>query len=171
MDVILGYLGNTLESWLGADDAATPQEILDNATKAKKQSIEMRVERTRETFQARKKVDRDHALEKAKSNVARDQIGLFGYYRDHIWECECPSCGAKSFMGGEMVEEEVIETTPDEYAVWETVERHFVGEEFHCSTCNLELIGYDELNFAELEPEYSDTNEREMEYEPDYGND
>ncbi len=171
MDVILGYMGNTLESWLGTDDAATPQEILDNAKKAKKQSIEMRVERTRDAFLALKRADQEDALERANTYVARDYTRLFKFYLDHIWECECPSCGARAFMGGEMVEEEIIDTTPDEYAVWETVERHFVGEEFRCPTCKLDLDGYDELDFAELDAEYSDTHEREMEYEPEYGND
>jgi len=171
MDVILGYMGNTLESWLGADDATTPQEILDDAKRAKKQSIEMRVERTRDSFQALKMADRDAALDKAKTHEARDYPSLFSPFHDNVWECRCPSCGAKAFMGGEMVEEEVTDTNPDECSVWETVERSFRGEEFHCPTCSLELDGYDELEFAELDPEYSDTDEREMEYEPEYGND
>lgn len=117
MDVILKYMGSTLECWLGADDAATPQGILDNANRAKKQSIEMRVERTRDSFGARKKADRDDALAKAIAYVPRDYSNLFNSHLDNIWECECPSCGAKSFMAGEMVEEEVIETNPDEYGV------------------------------------------------------
>lgn len=171
MDVILNYMGKTLESWLGANDAATPQAILDNAIQAKKQSIEMRVERTKDIFNQKKKAEKEEALHKAEQHNANDYLRLFGFYHDHIWECGCPSCEAKAFMAGEMVEEEIIDTNPDEYGVWETVERYFSGEKFRCPTCGLELDGYDELSFAGLDTEFSDTDEREMEYEPDYGND
>ncbi|AFO87173.1 hypothetical protein D1821_06010 [Phaeobacter inhibens] len=171
MDVILNHMGKTLESWLGADDAATPQAILNNAVQAKMQSIEMRVERTRDSFNQKKKVEREDALRRAAQHKANDYPRLFGVNHDHVWECDCPSCNAKAFMAGEMVEEEVIGTDPDEYCVWETVERYFSGEEFRCPTCGLALDGFDELIFADLNMEFSDTDEREMEYEPDYGND
>lgn len=171
VDVILGHMDKTLESWLGANDAATPLEILNNAKEAKKQSIEMRVERFRDEFYAMKKGDQDAALSKAKVHMPRDYRSLSGLNHEHIWTCECPSCGAVAFMGGEMVEEEVIDTNPDEYSVWETVERHFSGEAFSCPTCGLELEGFDELDFAELDLEHTETDEREMDYEPEYGND
>ena len=167
MDVILGYMGNTLEGWLGVDDAATPREILEKAKEAKRQSIEMRVERFRDNFSDMKKTDQEAARDKAK--IYRPSMS--GLQDEYVWECECPSCGANALMGGEMVEEEVIDTNPDEYSVWETVERHFSGEVFNCPTCGLELDGFDELDFAGLDVEHTDTHEREMEYEPEYGND
>ncbi len=53
------------------------------------------------------------------------------------------------------------------------MESHIVicGEKFRCPTCDLNLDGFDELDFAGLPTEHSDTDERQMEYEPDYGND
>ena len=171
VDVVLTYMGNSLEGWLGADDAATPQEILANANLAKQQSIEVRVVRTQDAFQAKRKVDRDAAIEAAAGRTFDDYPGLFAFYFDGVWECECPSCSAKAFIAGEMISEEVVDTQGDQYGVWETVEREFSGERFRCPTCGLKLDGFDELSLVNLPTDYADTDEREMEYEPDYGND
>lgn len=171
IDIILRDMGNTLEGWLGADDAATPQEILKNAKVAKQQSIEVRVERTRTYFNTRKKADRDTAIKVAKQNSIQDFPRLFGFQFDETWECDCPSCTAKAYIAGEMISQEVVDTQGDEYGVWETVESEYSGEQFRCPTCDLRLDGYDELNFAELPTYHTGTDEREMEYEPDYGND
>jgi hypothetical protein len=171
IDIILNFMGFTLESWLGADDAAIPQEILAGAEFAKRHSIEVRVERSRDAFNARKKADRDKAIDFALKSNIHDFPRLFGSYIDGTWEVECPSCKAKAFIAGEMVSQEVVDTQGDQYNVWETVEREFSGEQFRCPTCDLHLDGYDELNIADLKTEYTDTDEREMEYEPDYGND
>lgn len=73
-------------------------------------------------------------------------------------------------MTGEQTAEDISEER-DEYAIWEIVDREFVGEEFCCPTCELTLIGSDEIEAAGLDYIYKDQQEREMEYEPDYGND
>jgi hypothetical protein len=56
-------------------------------------------------------------------------------------------------------------------AIWEIVDREFVGEEFRCPTCVLSLIGSDEIDAAGLNYVHEDQQQREMEYEADYGND
>ena len=43
--------------------------------------------------------------------------------------------------------------------------------EFYCPSCDLRLDGAEEMKAAEFEEEYIDQDEREIEYEPDYGND
>ena len=73
-------------------------------------------------------------------------------------------------MTGDQTGEDISEDR-DEYAIWETVNREFVGEEFRCPTCDLTLTGTDEINATGISSIYEDTQEREMEYEPDYGND
>jgi len=55
--------------------------------------------------------------------------------------------------------------------MWEIVEREFVGDEFRCPTCKLVLIGSDEIDSAGINYIHTDEVEREMDYEPDYGND
>jgi hypothetical protein len=56
-------------------------------------------------------------------------------------------------------------------AIWEIVDREFVGEEFRCPTCDLSLVGSDEFEAAGLNYIHADRQEREMQYEPDNGND
>lgn len=73
-------------------------------------------------------------------------------------------------MSGQQTGEEITEDR-DEDAIWEIVEREFEGEEFNCPTCELALIGSDEIEAADLSYYHRDLQEREMEYEPDYGND
>jgi hypothetical protein len=65
----------------------------------------------------------------------------------------------------------VVDTYGDEYGAWEQVDVRYSAEQFHCPVCDLFLDGSDEIDYADLETEHSETEEREMEYEPDYGND
>ena len=73
-------------------------------------------------------------------------------------------------MTGEQSGEKISEEH-DEHAIWEVVDREFLGEEFFCPTCDLALMGSDEINAAGLSHIHENQQEREMEYEPDYGND
>jgi hypothetical protein len=73
-------------------------------------------------------------------------------------------------MTGEQTGEDISEER-DEDTIWEIVDREFAGEEFCCPTCDLTLIGSTEIDAAGLNSIHEDKQEREMEYEPDYGND
>lgn len=172
VDIILGYMGSSLEQWLGADDAAAPQAIVFNAALAKQNSVEIRVNRARESFEKKSKSERKKVIGLiARSNV-NNFSNLFKTQFDSIWTIKCPSCSANGIMGGELVTEEILETQYDaEIGAWELVGRQFIGEQFRCPACRLELNGYDELGYANLPADHEDTDGREMEYEPDYGND
>ena len=76
----------------------------------------------------------------------------------------------RAFMTGEQTGEDISEER-DEHAIWEIVDREFVGEEFRCPTCELLLKGSDEIDASGLNYIHEDQQEREMEHEPDYGND
>jgi hypothetical protein len=52
-------------------------------------------------------------------------------------------------MTGEQTGEDISEER-DEGAIWEIVDREFVGEEFRCPTCELTLMGSDEIDAAGL---------------------
>ena len=75
-----------------------------------------------------------------------------------------------SYIDNPNIAEEISEER-DEHAMWEIVDREFVGEEFRCPTCELTLMGSDEIEASGLNYIHEDQQEREMEYEPDYGND
>ncbi|HAV12397.1 MAG TPA: hypothetical protein DCX06_02710 [Opitutae bacterium] len=171
VDLILTFQGQTFESWLGTDDAAMPKDIVAKAKQAKLQLVNVRIQRTAEVFKKLKKRAKQKALRDAELKAFDDYPRLFEHYWDASWEAECPSCTAKAFVVGELDYEDVIQTQGDEYGVWETVQRVYSGSVFRCPTCGLKLDGYDELTLAELPLEHSDTDERQMEYEPQYGND
>jgi hypothetical protein len=171
VDIILTFQGQTFETWLGADDAATPKDILANAKLAKLQLIGVRIERLCSAFAAQNKSARQEAATAAERRDFDDYPRLFPSTWDAAWEAPCPSCKAKAFVVGELVCEDVIDTQNDEYNVWEIVQKDYSGAAFRCPTCGLKLDGYDELELAKLPLEFSDTDERQLDYEPEYGND
>jgi hypothetical protein len=72
-------------------------------------------------------------------------------------------------MAGDQSKEDISEES-DGQAIWEIVDREFIGEEFRCQSCELNLRGRDEIDAAGLETIHKDQQEREMAYEPEYGN-
>ena len=169
-DTILQQMGSSLESWLGAADARAPRQLLDEATNALLSAVKLRVETARENFQKKKKSERERLVVESELSEPQHQIGLFKGAYDEIWTETCPSCGCRAFMSGEQSGEDISEKH-DEYDIWEIVDREFVGEELRCSACNLSLLGSNEIEAAGLDYIYGDQQERELEYEPDYGND
>ena len=169
--VILEHMGASLEDWLGASQAEASKAIIKHAAEAKRQAVTVRLERARESFGAKKKADRESLLRDAESRSAFHYKNLFTLSGDHEWECKCPACGGKAFFAGIRVDEDVVDTYGDECGAWEQVETYYSGEQFRCPVCNLFLDGSDEIEYADLAAKHSEIDEREMEYEPDYGND
>lgn len=168
---ILEMMSSSLDDWLGISLAETPKAILSLATEAKKQSVLVRIERAREVFEGRKKAEREHAIEEAEERSWFHYRDLFTLVADGRWSKKCPACGGKAYLAGMQVNEDVIDTYGDEDGAWESVEVTYSAEQFHCPVCNLFLDGADEIEAADLDLEFVDISEREMEYEPDYGND
>jgi len=169
-DTILHQMGSSLEKWLGAADAAAPRQLLDEAGNALEAAVKLRVQAAREQFEALKKAEREQLAAEAQLREPLHQIGLFNSKYDEIWTESCPACKCRSFMTGEQSGEDISEERGED-AIWEIVDREFVGEEFRCPTCELTLMGSDEIDAAGLNYIHEDQQEREMEYEPDYGND
>ena len=169
-DTILDQMGSSLEQWLGATDAKAPRDLLDQAAEALQDAVKLRVDAAREQFEALKKAERERRAAYAKLREPQHQAGLFKGRYDEIWSENCPACKCRAFMTGEQTGENLSDEH-DEEGIWEIVDREFVGEEFRCPTCDLKLMGRDEIDASGLSYFYEDQHEREMEYEPDYGND
>lgn len=169
-DTILHQMGSSLEHWLGAADAKAPRQLLDEAAKALDAAVKLRVEAAKGQFAALKKSERERLAAEADLREPQHQTALFKGSYDEIWTESCPACGCLAFMTGEQTGEDISEER-DEDAIWEVVDREFVGEEFRCPTCDLMLMGSDEIDAAGISYIHEDQQEREMEYEPDYGND
>ncbi len=168
-NAILRHMESSLEDWLGAD-AEAPRQIVAEAAAASDAAVKLRVEAAKEWFVGLKKAQRDEMAQQAAALTPFDQIAAFNAAYDEIWSEVCPGCGCQAFMAGEQTGEEIKQET-GEYEMWEIVEREFVADEFRCPTCQLVLLGSDELESAGLDHIHTDEQEREMEYEPDYGND
>lgn len=169
-DTILQQMETSLEQWLGAADAKAPRQLLDEAAKALDAAVKLRVEAATERFESLKKAERDQLASEAKLREPMHQASLFKGRYDKIWTEDCPACKCRAFMTGEQTGEDISEEH-DEEAIWEIVDREFVGEEFRCPTCELTLAGSDEIIATGMDYIHEDQQEREMEYEPDYGND
>lgn len=169
-DTILTHMDSSLERWLGAADAKAPRQVLEEAANALEAAVSLRVEASKEKFAALKKSERERLEIEAKMRKPERQEDLFRDSYDLIWPEKCPACGCRAFMTGDQTGEEISEDH-DEYAAWEIVDREFAGEEFRCPTCELFLNGNDEIIAADLVTVHEDREEREMDYEPDYGND
>lgn len=169
-DTILHQIGSSLEQWLGAADAKAPRGLLEEAAKALDSAVKLRVEAAKEKFTTLKKSQRKQLATEAELREPHHQATLFKHIYDEIWTESCPACGCRAFMTGEQTGEDISEQH-DEDAIWEIVDREFVGEEYGCPTCGLMLMGSDEIDAAGINYIHEDQQEREMEYEPDYGND
>ena len=169
-DTILHQMSSSLEHWLGAADAKAPRQLLGEAANALKAAVNLRVEAAREQFEAQKQAERERLAIEAELREPQQQAGLFKGRYDEIWVESCPACTCRAFMSGDQTGEDISESR-DEHAIWEIVDREFVGEEFRCPTCDLSLLGSDEIHASGLSYIHEDQQEREMEYEPDYGND
>lgn len=168
--LILNMMNSSLEDWLGASDAKAPKQLLEYVAGAKRDAVIIRIRQAKVRFLARKKADREHALAEAEAKSHYHYRDLFRIQTESEWNAECPACGGKSFIAGMSVSEEVVDSTEDEDGAWEFVRKEWIAEEFRCPVCDLRLEGVDEIEAAELPIEYESTEERERQYEPDYGN-
>ena len=110
-------------------------------------------------------------LSDASNKEAYHYTKLFTLMSDMVWPQECPACEAKAYVAGIQYEEEILEQEPDEYVYWEIVEKTYSAEQFSCPVCKLFLDGVDVLETADIDLYHTEQEEREMEFEPDYGND
>ena len=161
----------SLDEWLGSDQAEAPKAIVRQTKKATHAAVQTKIQYASENFGKLKETVREKILAEAESKNAYQYQGLFFCSGDAEWETRCPACSGKAFMTGMQYEEEIIETVSHPNELWEIVEKHFYAEEFHCPICDLHLESEVEIEAASLPAEHVETEEREAEYEPEYGND
>ncbi|TDX67641.1 hypothetical protein EDE12_1011193 [Methylosinus sp. sav-2] len=170
-EIILETKKLTIETWLGADQAKAPKELLAEYTHAIVEAAKVRIETAREAFSQLSKKARDAAFSKADALRPWEFSRSFHLLADSIWETKCPACGSRAFLAGVKYAEEVSEDLDDEHSDEETVDVFFAAEEFQCPSCGLHLDSRDEIEAAGLDIEHTEIETRQREYEPDYGND
>jgi hypothetical protein len=175
-ELILNSMNSDLREWLGADSKA-PQELLKNLRSAKKQAAIERVKQRSAEFskpsdggkRTKKEIEEIHARSKALR--PNDHIGDFQYLYAEYWLQECPACKSFGIAAGDEAYEDLAEDQSDADYGFEIIERGFDPIEFHCPSCKLSLVGEEALNAVGITEQYIETQESEIQYEPDYGND
>jgi hypothetical protein len=170
-EIILEACDSSIESWLGADKAKAPKVLLAEYTHATKEAAAIRVETAAEAFNARTKKERGEAHARAAAVDIWNMRSSFRLYADHIWEAECPACKSRSFLAGIKYDEEVSEDDNQDDPYEELVDVSYVAEEFLCPSCGLHLDSRDAIEATGLKIDHIETETRQREYEPDYGND
>lgn len=173
VETVLTMQGETLESWLGAEDSKAPAKILEQAAQALDWAVKHRVSRSKEDFQKK------YQDPKQRQKVVEGSKALL--WNDFTWEgssrCDCPACGSSGFVGGTLWNEEVVDTDPGSYSgddydpPTEKVEKSYSIEVFECPVCGLRLFGTKEIAAADLPEEFTEEEYREMEFGEEYGND
>jgi len=166
--LILDRMDSSLEEWLGADQAKAPKELLSHASKALIAAALVRVAQAKAHFLKRKKKEREAALAESMSKESYHYRGLFKLLADAEWEMKPPACGGKAFIAGIQIEEVVSDDA--ENGPEETVDKHYVAEEFRCPVCDLHLASQAEIEATGLETEHVETEVRERRYEEEYNN-
>lgn len=170
-DLVLRMQERSLTDWLGADRSDGPEQIVEHAREARRSAAELRLESAKKAFESKKKPERGDLLAKAAVAPFFPNQRIFEENYDGTWTTSCPACGGRAFAGGDQIDETILDAEYDYTDAWETVELTFAPQEFLCTVCELHTEGFDEIEAVGLGAEHHVTTEREMEYEPDYGND
>jgi hypothetical protein len=168
--LILTAMSSSLDAWLGATVATAPKQLLEHAATARKDAVRVRVAQANEDFTSKKKPDRERLLTEAHTRESYHYKDLFKLLSDANWSVACPACGGKAYVAGMLTYEDILDTSNEPDGIMESVEKSFSAEEFHCPVCDLRLEGADELEAAGVNSEHTEVEDRQQEYEPDYGN-
>ncbi len=184
VEVLLEMQELTLDSWLGAEDAKAPSQILEKTRKAREWAVSDRIKRSGEDFVNlhRDPKKRAKIIEDSKSFEWWKHRGKYYASADDATSHQCPACGATAVLLGTLWNEEVIDTDETysvydyedgagSYEYFETVEKLFSVEEFYCPACELHVFGTEEIKAAGIPEQFTTTEERKRQFEEDYGND
>lgn len=175
VDVLVASQARTLDDWLGNDEGQRVREILRDAAELLRQTVLGRIERRRREMDLRfPPGSQERSDAEARSN-ARPIPPRFSEAADAVEEQACPACGMKGWMLGSVADEEVQTVEADSDPEWgpmysEVVITTYDVEEFRCPECGLRVEGRDEVAVAGLPADFVREDEREPDYEPEYGN-
>ena len=164
--------GKTLEDWVGMEEARRAQDLINQASTVRQQVFETRLQQCRKVFAARYATDEAKAQIRQLASLGRlVQRTEFGRLDgDYSESHECPACGCDGVRTAEHAwEQEAGEVD------WESgilaVTAYYSPLAFRCAVCNFVLEGNEELAVADMGEDIEVEEEREIEYEPEYGND
>ncbi|KTC54984.1 hypothetical protein AO258_22580 [Pseudomonas syringae ICMP 19498] len=174
--LILQSAGKDLEDLIGSA-AAEKEELIVHLSHLKSQTALQKIEHARDTFSkdddGKKRTSKTLEIQRLQSedrswwHLYRQTNQTYSQY----WTRICPACACTAVLGGDKDYEELTDDQEEVTPGYEEVETIYSPAEFICDQCNLHLIGADELSAAGLSDEIVEVDEREISYEPYYGND
>jgi hypothetical protein len=174
--LILQAADKDLEDFIGGA-AAEKEALLAHLSHVKNQTALQKIEHAKDSFSkdADGKKRSLKALEELR--VESGKRSWWDLYRQtkwtyyKYWTRTCPACECTAVLGADKDYEELTDNQDEVTPGYEEVETTYSPAEFICEQCGLHLIGTDELRAAGLSEEVIEIDEREIAYEPDYGND
>lgn len=173
--LILQAADKDLEDFIG-NAATEAEELIEHLAHLKHQSALQKIEHARDSFgkdpEGKKRSPKDLGNQRFQTkdrpwwHLYRKMSGVY----DKYWSRKCPACECTAVLGGEKDFDELTDNQEVDPG-WEEVETTYSPVELFCDQCGLKLIGTDELLAANLNNEIIEVEEREIGYEPDYGND
>ena len=173
VEVILEIQKKGLEQWLGAEDAKAPKRILRDAKAAIQMAVQTRIAHAREDFEGahKNKDERVKYIKEHECSRVYEHWKEFDQNMEGFQLNDCPSCGAKGILGGVLWYEAISDESDADDPFVEYIEKTYSAEEFLCKVCGLHLVGSKEIEASPLTEEFYEKEEREREFEQDYGND
>ncbi|QDV77283.1 hypothetical protein [Botrimarina mediterranea] len=142
----------SLESLLGAEQAAIAITMLEEVKEELKQSVDKRIGSHRSVFLAKPSDDQNSAKDKA---VKQGEVLAYqGHHR-----VECPACKCVALVQGDVYGQVKVEHSGDEIVLRQSVS----PKSLYCDACGLRLTSYGELDAAGLGGHHS----RKTAYSPD----
>ncbi|MBF0275576.1 MAG: hypothetical protein HQK84_10135 [Nitrospinae bacterium] len=173
IETILSMQSKGLDQWLGVQNSKAPKQILEDAENAVQMVVQTTIVHKKEDFKLANKNNkkRDELIKQSVNIRPWEYFKEFSYGIDGFELNKCPACEANGILGGVLWNEEVSDEFDEDDPFTEYVEKTYSSEEFICKTCDLHLSRTRELAATDLPDEFYETEEREREFEPDYGND
>ena len=168
-DIVLEITEQRIEHWLGADHAKAPKELLAEYAHALAEAAKVKVDTARDAFGKFSKKERQSRLARADQLTIWEMRRSFRVVEYGIWPAICPACGSRSFLAG-LKYAELVSDQDDGDSEEEMVDIMLGAQEFHCPSCGLHLDSREEIEAVGLDTDHTETETRQREYEPEYGN-
>ena len=171
--ILLELQEKDLEQWLGADESQAPGQLLLETQNAIARVVETKINRASENFRQkyRSASEREKEIALSKREKPYGHSEGFDFTADHYQSHECPACGGGGILAGIQYHEEISEEQDLDDPFFEYIDVTYVVDEYVCLACDLHLLGFQEIHASTLPDGFWETEAREREFEPDYGND
>jgi|SRR5208282_197134 len=156
--VLHGFLGKSLEQFLGKDGAGMAAELIKTLNEGVVASVKVKISAHKKMFEAKKEDEREKLLDAASS--------IFAMPRYNEYACTCPACGGQGKLTGTRFKE-----LPEQYSDGELLmDVEYVSTSFQCKVCELLLASIEEIAHAGLPTHFKKIESTSLHdlYEPEH---